>query len=96
MVLSCGFAAAETTVFSYGGKLPASLTPANGSFEMEFELFDAAVGGNQIGATVSLSNVEVKAGSYSVQLDFGEAAFPARTDLLRSVYGGKRAAIRSR
>ncbi len=76
MFLSCGLAAAQTTIFSYGGKLPASVTPANGTFEMEFRLFDAAVGGNQIGATVSLSNVEVKASSFSVQLDFGEAAFP--------------------
>ena len=50
MFLSCGLAAAQTTIFSYGGKLPASVTPANGTFEMEFRLFDAAVGGNQIGA----------------------------------------------
>ena len=57
MVLSGGLAAAQTTAFSYQGKLPNSVTPATGSFEMEFRLFDAAAGGNQIGATVSLSNV---------------------------------------
>src|SRR5215213_2506535 len=76
MVLSCGFAAAQTTVFSYQGKLPNSVTPATGSFEMEFKLFDAAAGGNQIGATASLSNVEVKNNSFSVPLDFGATAFP--------------------
>src|SRR5215203_4236034 len=76
IVLSCGLAAAQTTVFTYQGKLPNSGTPATGSFEMEFRLFDAAAGGNQIGATVSLSNVEAKNGSFSVPLDFGAAAFP--------------------
>lgn len=75
IVLSCGLAAAQTIVFSYQGKLPNSVTPATGSFEMEFKLFDAAAGGNQIGATVSLSDVEVKTRSFSVQLDFGAAAF---------------------
>ena len=43
---------------------------------MDFRLFDAVSGGNQIGAPIFLSNVEVKTSSFTVRLDFGEAAFP--------------------
>src|SRR5688500_8238792 len=76
MVLSCGLAVAQTTVFSYQGKVPNSVTPATGGFDMEVRLVDAAAGGSHIGATVSLSNVEVKNGSFSVPLACGAAAFP--------------------
>ncbi len=42
---------AQTTVFSFGTKLPNEVTPATDTYEMEFRLFDAATAGNQIGAT---------------------------------------------
>ncbi len=67
---------AQTTLFTFQNTLPNEITPATGTFEMEFKLFDAAAGGTQIGATNSISEVEVKTRSFTVWLDFGAAAFP--------------------
>src|SRR5215207_7671330 len=67
-------AAAQTTGFTYQGKLTDS-GAAQSSYQMQFALFDAAVGGNQIGATLSNGAVAVNQGVFSVQLDFGASVF---------------------
>lgn len=71
---SAGFA--QTTAFNYQGKLSDAGNPANGTYQMEFKLFDAPAGGNQIGATVSVNSVTVNQGIFDAQLDFGAGAFP--------------------
>lgn len=68
--------AAQTTAFSYQGKLSDAGNPANGTYQMEFRLFDAITGGNQIGVAVSISSVTVNQGVFDTQLDFGAGAFP--------------------
>jgi len=67
---------AQTTVFSFGTKLPNEVTPTTDTYEMEFRLFDAAAAGNQIGATNVINAVDVKTREFNVWLDFGAAAFP--------------------
>src|SRR5215467_4903369 len=64
---------AQTTAFTYQGKLIDSGNPANGSYDLQFKLFDTAtVGtGTQQGSTVTVSNVIVSNGIFTVQLDFG-------------------------
>ncbi len=42
-------AAAQTTAFTYQGKLSDAGSPANGQYQLQFKLYDA--GGTQIGAT---------------------------------------------
>ena len=71
---SAGFA--QTTAFTYQGKLSDSGTPANGTYDLQFKLFDALAGGNQIGATVIRDDVTVASGVFTVTLDFLAAAFP--------------------
>src|SRR5215204_3951756 len=44
---------AQTTVFNYQGKLTDSGAAANGTFQMQFKLFDSLAGGGQIGATLA-------------------------------------------
>src|SRR5688572_30607227 len=60
--------------FSYQGRLNASGSPAGGSHDFEFGLYDAASGGGQIGTTVSLTT-NVDGGLFSATLDFGAGAF---------------------
>jgi hypothetical protein len=67
---------AQTTRFVHKGDLPNTVTPATGIFEMEVRLFDAVSDGNQIGSVYQASSVNVKNRAYSVELDFGSAAFP--------------------
>ena len=62
----------QSTAFSYQGSLDSNGAPANGNHDFEFLLFDLVSGGSQIGSTVSLSNVNVTDGLFSVTLDFGD------------------------
>ena len=66
---------AQTTNFTYQGKLTESGAPASGAYLMEFRLFDAVSGGAQIGATVSNPAVDVANGFFTVSLDFGSSPF---------------------
>ncbi len=70
-----GTATAQTTAFNFQGRLNDGANPANGNVEMQFKLFDALVGGTQIGATLSRPNVAVINGIFSTPLDFGATAF---------------------
>ena len=59
------------TSFTYQGQLKQSGTAANGSYDFQFSLWDAASAGTQIGSTQTLSGVTVTDGLFTVQLDFG-------------------------
>jgi len=69
-------AQAQTTSFNYQGRLTDAGGPAIGAYDLQFKLYDALVSGTQIGATVTLQDVAVSTGTFTVTLDFGAAAFP--------------------
>jgi hypothetical protein len=64
-------ALAQTTAFTYQGKLTDAGVPANGSFQMEFKLFDSLASGGQVGSTIPDVPVTVADGIFGVMLDFG-------------------------
>ena len=68
---------AQTTSFTYQGRFTDGGTAANGVYDMQFRLFDSGgVGtGNQLSATVTNGAVAVINGVFTVQLNFGGAAF---------------------
>lgn len=66
---------AQNSAFSYQGMLQGANLPANGTFDFQFRIFDAATQGNQIGQTLTRPNVVVRNGLFRVQLDFGFQAF---------------------
>ncbi|HQU83789.1 MAG TPA: hypothetical protein PKY59_11715, partial [Pyrinomonadaceae bacterium] len=74
-LVGCFSVFAQTTAFSYQGKLNDGASAANGTYQMEFELYDAVSGGAQVGSTVSLNSVAVANGVFNVELDFGANAF---------------------
>src|SRR5215510_12570971 len=76
LLLGINVASAQTTAFTYQGKLADGRNPANGNYDLTFQLFDteAAGTGTQQGATLSLTNVSVNAGIFTAQLDFGACA----------------------
>ena len=67
---------AQAPAFTYQGQLTDGGQPANGAFDLRFILFDALIGGAQQGPIVTLEDVVVTNGGFSVTLDFGAAAFP--------------------
>src|SRR6478672_11400854 len=71
----------QSTEFTYQGRLLFGDVPANGSYDFEFALYDAAAGGNQLGSNFSLSAVNVNNGVFSVRVDFGNQ-FPGDSRFL--------------
>jgi hypothetical protein len=69
-----GAAFAQTTEFTYQGKLTDSGTPQS-TYQMQFKLFDALSGGSQVGFALTKPSVAVSSGVFTVSLDFGAAAF---------------------
>ena len=62
---------AQGTVFTYQGFLKVSGNPANANYDFQFSLWTAALGGAPIGATLTVPNVPVQNGLFTVSLDFG-------------------------
>ncbi|HRQ75132.1 MAG TPA: hypothetical protein PK098_04355 [Phycisphaerales bacterium] len=71
--------AADTPVgsgFTYQGRLKQAGTPYSGSADMRFKLWDSSgIGGTQIGTTLFSTNVLIEDGLFTVDLDFGMAAY---------------------
>ena len=79
VVFACLAAArAQTSVFTYQGRLTDGGAPASGNYDLQFKLYDALAGGNLQGSpnTVTKTGVSVTGGVFTVQLDFGAGAFP--------------------
>ncbi|HKQ53844.1 MAG TPA: tail fiber domain-containing protein, partial [Pyrinomonadaceae bacterium] len=81
--LAAHTALAQGNAFTYQGRLTDDGTPSNGSYELEFKLYDAAGGGTQqpqpSPVTLQFTGaqaVSVVNGLFTVQLDFGAGAFP--------------------
>src|SRR4051794_31524075 len=62
---------AQTTAFTYQGRLNDSGAPAQGNFDLAFSLYDSATNGTQQGNAVTNMTTAVNNGFFSVRLDFG-------------------------
>ena len=81
VLLTTATAFAQTTAFTYQGRLTDGGTPANGIYEIQFTVWDATAGGTQqpqpAPIVINRTNVQVSAGAFTVPpLDFGATAFP--------------------
>jgi hypothetical protein len=65
-------AVAQSTAFTYQGRLTSGGAPAFGLHDFRFKLFDAASGGSQIGTMQCADNVSVTDGVFTASLDFGQ------------------------
>lgn len=75
VLLSPRVLVAQSTAFTYQGRLQADGTPANGLYELSFSLHDAVTNGNLVGLPITLAPVPVSNGLFLARLDFGAAAF---------------------
>lgn len=67
---------AQSTAFTYQGRLQVGAFAAQGNYDLTFALFNAGAGGVQAGSTLSRPNTQVSNGLFTVTLDFGNQ-FPA-------------------
>src|SRR5689334_14088678 len=63
------------SAFTYQGRLTDNGAAGNGTYDLQFQLYDLPSGGTQVGATLSRIGVAVTKGVFTVKLDFGAAAF---------------------
>ncbi|MDO8631247.1 MAG: hypothetical protein Q7R41_12215, partial [Phycisphaerales bacterium] len=61
--------------FTYQGQLKEGGTPVNDVVDLRFILHSDALGGSPVGVEIGLDAVEVVNGLFTVELDFGAAAF---------------------
>lgn len=59
------------TGFTYQGRLSDGGIAADGGYDFEFRLYDALTDGTQVGSAVTLDDVTVTDGLFTVELDFG-------------------------
>ena len=81
IIVACFAAArAQTTAFTYQGRFTDStvLQPTNGTYQMQFALFDAASA--PVGAAITVPSVRVVNGIFTVNLDFSANAFPVNAE----------------
>ncbi len=69
-LVGANLAFAQTTEFTYQGRLTDGGTPANSIYDFEFRLFGIAAGGTALG-TIQRLGVSVSSGIFTVKLDFG-------------------------
>lgn len=63
------------SAITYQGQLKDGDAPADGDYDFVFRLYDAAVGGVQVGSTFPLEDWPVADGLFTAQVDFGVGAF---------------------
>jgi hypothetical protein len=68
-------AADMDTRFTYQGQLEKLGVEVDDTCDFDFELYDADTSGSQVGATVSKPSVDVDEGLFTVELNFGTAAY---------------------
>jgi hypothetical protein len=79
-LLPSTFCLGQGTAFTYQGRLNVGSNPANGLYDLQFGVFDAATNGAQQGSYFTNSATVVSNGLFTVILDFGSGIFtgPAR------------------
>jgi len=76
----CFFTAADSSIgqgaaFTYQGRLNDGAGPANGSYDLQFSVYDAATNGSQVGGVLTNAATSVSNGLFTVTLDFGAGVF---------------------
>lgn len=67
--------AAQSTAFTYQGQLQNNGSPASGTYNLTFSLFNVNTGGSAVAGPVTTNGVIVTNGLFAVTMDFGAGVF---------------------
>ncbi len=81
-ILSATLSFGQGTAFNYQGELSVSNTPANGSYDLLFNLYPASEGGDAIAGPVTNSATAVSNGLFTTAINFGPGIFTGGTNWL--------------
>ena len=85
IILAAGISLAQTSGFTYQGKLADGGSPANGSYQFECKLFDDATDGNQVGPTQTVV-AAVQNGSFTTRAGSTEPRISTASSVPDSAY----------
>ncbi len=68
-------AAAQSTAFTYQGRLDDAGSPASGIYDLRFTIYDLSSGGSAVAGALTNSAVGITNGLFTVSLDFGAGVF---------------------
>src|SRR5438552_7433800 len=68
-------APAQSTIFTYQGRLAANGSPANGLYDFRFTIYKVETNGLVIAGPLTNTAVAVSAGLFNISLDFGQQPF---------------------
>lgn len=87
-LVASAYVSAQTTSFTYQGRLSEGGVSANGTYDFQFTLWDSLTNGTQQPATpitIAKTSVQVTNGTFTVVLDFGGSpAFPGAERYLQA------------
>jgi len=78
-----GIARAQGTAFTYEGQLQDNGSPASGTYNLAFTLFDTNSGGSAVAGPVTSKGVIVSNGLFTVLVDFSGGAFTGQPSWLQ-------------
>lgn len=73
--LGCFSCLAQSTAFTYQGRLTTGTNAANGSFDLRFVMWDSVTAGSAVAGPATNAATAVSNGIFSVVLDFGSVPF---------------------
>ena len=79
----CFSAFAQGTAFTYQGQLQNNGSPASGSYNLTFSLFNVNPGGTALAGPVTTNGVIITNGLFMVTLDFGASVWNGETNWLQ-------------
>ena len=75
LCIPAGAVFAQSSAFTYQGKLTENGAPANGIYEMRFRLFNQVANGFEFGTPKTIPNISVAGGIFTVKLEIGDWTF---------------------
>ena len=70
---------AQGTAFTYQGRFYDGANPANGNYDLRFQLYNVATGGSVIYGPVTNAPIVVSNGLFTTTIDFGAGVFTGAT-----------------
>ena len=75
LVTASNLALAQSTAFTYQGRLNFNGAPVSGVYDFQFAIYDASAAGNLVTPALSVNAVNVVNGLFVTRLDFGSGVF---------------------
>src|SRR6185295_6793555 len=75
LTIAVSGAIAQISAFTYQGSLTDSVSPANGTYDLRFALYDSAIGSNVVAGPITNAPIRVNNGLFTTTVNFSAGVF---------------------